>query len=129
MTYQTTDQVTAGCRWKATKRKLFKCALAASLVSTVCLSGCSFHSDWLKNGRKVGPNYCKPAAPVANSWIDFNDPRVIADPANDRDWWGAFNDPSLDMLVDAAYCGNLPLREQGQRVMEYRARGARHSCR
>jgi NodT family efflux transporter outer membrane factor (OMF) lipoprotein len=108
-------------RWNAYRRKLGRSLLHASLLSVVALSGCQYHQNWWKNGRKVGPNYCKPAAPVADSWIDFNDPRVIADPANDREWWRVFNDPALDMLVDSTFRGNLPLREQGQRVMEYRA--------
>ena len=32
--------------------------------------------DWWRNGFKVGPNYCPPAAPVASEWIDYADPRV-----------------------------------------------------
>jgi NodT family efflux transporter outer membrane factor (OMF) lipoprotein len=85
------------------------------------LTGCSYHQQWWQNGCKVGPNYCKPTAPVAESWIDFNDPRVLADPAQDRGWWQIFGDPVLDSLVDSTYRGNLNVREQGQRVMEYRA--------
>ncbi len=112
-----THQAIAPKRSKSIKRQL----LVASLMTSVSFSGCAYHSNWWKNGRKVGQNYCKPAAPVADSWIDFNDPRVISDPANDRDWWRVFNDASLDMLVDSTYRGNLTLREQGQRVLEYRA--------
>lgn len=108
-------------RWKLVQGRVRRGVVAAAMVSTLCFSGCSYHSNWWKNGRKVGPNYCKPVAPVANEWIDFNDPRVISDPANDRDWWRVFNDPSLEFLVDSTYRGNLPLREQGQRVLEYRA--------
>ena len=33
-------------------------------------SGCTSLSEWRQNGYKVGPNYCKPPAPVASEWID-----------------------------------------------------------
>jgi NodT family efflux transporter outer membrane factor (OMF) lipoprotein len=91
------------------------------LLAMSSASGCMTCGNWLHNGFKVGPDYCKPAAPVAENWIDFNDPRVISEPANDRDWWKVFNDPFLDSLIQSTYQGNLPLMSQGQRVLEYRA--------
>jgi NodT family efflux transporter outer membrane factor (OMF) lipoprotein len=103
-------------RWQRRRRWLATC-----LLSMTTLTGCSYHQQWWQNGCKVGPNYCKPTAPVAESWIDFNDPRVLADPAQDRGWWHIFGDPVLDSLVDSTYRGNLNVREQAQRVMEYRA--------
>ena len=42
----------------------------------VCLSGCTSLSDYVHNGFKVGPNYCKPNAPVAEHWIDAADIHV-----------------------------------------------------
>lgn len=96
--------------------------LVFTMLLTACgLLGCGTGRNWLHNGFKVGPDYCKPAAPIADNWIDFNDPRVISAPANDREWWKVFNDPILDSLVQTTYQGNLPLRSQGQRVLEYRA--------
>jgi NodT family efflux transporter outer membrane factor (OMF) lipoprotein len=95
--------------------------LMICLLLLVQAFGCAYCGSWCKNCFKVGPDYFKPAAPVADSWIDFNDPRVISDPANDRQWWTAFNDPAIDSLVQSAYRGNLPLRAQGQKVLEYRA--------
>jgi NodT family efflux transporter outer membrane factor (OMF) lipoprotein len=91
------------------------------LLAIVGSSGCATGSNWLHNGFKVGPDYFKPAAPVADNWIDFNDPRVISGPANDREWWNVFKDPILDSLVQSTFQGNLPLLAQGQRVLEYRA--------
>ncbi len=32
--------------------------------------------EWWHNGLKVGPNYARPAAAVADDWIDANDPRI-----------------------------------------------------
>jgi NodT family efflux transporter outer membrane factor (OMF) lipoprotein len=97
---------------------LLTVSLFFALVSS---SGCMYGRNWLHNRFKVGPDYYKPAAPVADKWIDINDPRVISSPANDRQWWNAFRDPTLDSLVQSTYQGNLPLLAQGQRVLEYRA--------
>ena len=91
------------------------------LLAVAGFSGCASCKNWAHNGFKVGPDYCKPAAPVAENWIDFNDPRIISGPANDQEWWKVFNDPTLDSLIQTAYQGNLPLLSQGQRVLEYRA--------
>lgn len=84
-------------------------------------SGCTSLRDWYRNGFKVGPEYCKPAAPIADNWIDFNNPAVISNSEDDRQWWTAFNDPALNSLVQATYESNLPLHAQGQRILEFRA--------
>jgi NodT family efflux transporter outer membrane factor (OMF) lipoprotein len=84
-------------------------------------SGCTSLGDWYRNNFKVGPEYCKPAAPVADSWIDFNNPAVISNSEDDRNWWTVFNDPALNSLVQATYECNLPLHAQGQRILEFRA--------
>jgi NodT family efflux transporter outer membrane factor (OMF) lipoprotein len=99
------------------------------LITLVCLalglstlSGCvTSCKEYFKNGFKVGPNYCKPAAPVANEWIDYQDGRVISTPQAHWAWWRNFNDPVLDDLVQTASQQNLSLREAGFRVMEARA--------
>jgi NodT family efflux transporter outer membrane factor (OMF) lipoprotein len=85
------------------------------------LSGCTSWGDYVRNGFKVGPNYGRPAAPVAEQWIDASDPAVSSGPANDAAWWQAFHDPILDSLVQTAYQQNLPLRVAGLRVLEARA--------
>jgi NodT family efflux transporter outer membrane factor (OMF) lipoprotein len=78
---------------------------------------------WVRQGFKVGPDYFKPAAPIAEDWIDFNDPRVISDAqcVDHAAWWQAFNDPALDTLVHSVYQQNLPLRVAGMRVLEAQA--------
>lgn len=95
--------------------------MAATVLAVCGSSGCMHLNNWLHNGFKVGPDYCKPAAPVAENWIDFNSPAVISNPADDREWWKAFHDPALDSLVQSTYQGNLKVHAQGQRVLEYRA--------
>ena len=61
--------------------------------------GCTSLSDYIRQGFKVGPNYCTPPAPVAKDWIDATDIRVRK-PADDLSrWWTVFNDPTLDSLI------------------------------
>src|SRR6266849_2838426 len=61
--------------------------------------------DSLRNGFQVGPNYCRPPAPVAPEWIEANDPNVQN--RHLQDWWGVFNDPALNSLIHSAYDQNL----------------------
>jgi outer membrane protein TolC len=87
----------------------------------------------LDNGLKVGPNYCRPPAPVAEHWIDAARPADNGDAAGAAKpkvlevsedltaWWSVFNDPVLDRLIADAYRQNLTLREAGFRVLEARA--------
>ncbi len=87
----------------------------------ICLTGCTPWSQYLHNGFKVGPNYAKPAAPVAERWIDAADERVRSVSTDENLWWAVFNDPVLNGLVQSAYQQNLSLREAGFRVLEARA--------
>jgi NodT family efflux transporter outer membrane factor (OMF) lipoprotein len=93
---------------------------AAALAATAC-SGCTSLREYIDNGFKVGPNYCKPVAPVAANWIDYQDSRVNAEPADLRQWWTTFNDPVLASLIYTAYSQNLTLRQAGLRVLEAEA--------
>ena len=85
------------------------------------LTGCTPWSEYIHNGFKVGPNYGRPPAPVAESWIDAADARVRSESEDDSQWWTTFNDPVLNGLVQSAYQQNLSLREAGFRVLEARA--------
>ncbi|NIL98974.1 MAG: efflux transporter outer membrane subunit [Planctomycetales bacterium] len=95
------------------------CSLAA-LSGCAQLGGTSL-AEWFRNGLKVGPNYQRPAAHVADQWIDAQDPHVVSRSVDHSHWWTALNDPTLDMLVQLAYQQNLPLRVAALRVMESRA--------
>jgi NodT family efflux transporter outer membrane factor (OMF) lipoprotein len=99
-------------------------ALAAGLLLLITASGCTSWCDYVRNGFKVGPNYCPPCAPVADHWIDDRDPNIGSDPPNDAAWWQTFNDPVLDCLVQTAYRQNLSLRIAGCRILEARAQRA-----
>jgi len=94
--------------------------LAGALLTTVMASGCGLH-EWVKNGFKVGPNYCKPAAPVSPEWIDYRDPRVKSEGPDLAEWWRVFRDPNLDALIETAYQQNISLRVAGTRILQARA--------
>ena len=79
------------------------------------------YAQYFHNGCKVGPDYCKPAAPVAEQWIDANDKRVNTGCDDLCAWWKVFSDPSLDALICTAYHQNLTLREAGFRILQARA--------
>ena len=88
------------------------------------LSGCTHFKEYIHNGFKVGPNYSRPPAPVAENWIDTADPRVRNENDDLSRWWRVFNDPALEALICDAYRQNLTLRQAGCRVLEARAQQA-----
>jgi NodT family efflux transporter outer membrane factor (OMF) lipoprotein len=94
------------------------------LAAAVLLGGCVTTGplEYVRNGFKVGPNYSKPPAPVAGEWIEANDSRV--ERRQLQEWWGVFNDPTLNSLIATAYEQNLNLRVLGTRVLEARAQQA-----
>jgi NodT family efflux transporter outer membrane factor (OMF) lipoprotein len=96
------------------------------LLAVVLVPGCCWVPggrcrDWWCNGWKVGPNYSRPAAPVASTWIDYADPRVKSEEQQLSQWWTIFNDATLDALIQTAYQQNLTLRTAGARILAARA--------
>lgn len=100
-----------------------RCALWAAFIILVSgMTGCTSLGEYVSNGFKVGPNYKRPPAPVADEWIDAEDRRVRSEESVDiAHWWTVFNDPVLDELVADAYRQNLTLREAGFRILQARA--------
>ncbi len=94
--------------------------MVGPLLATLLGSGCGLQ-QWVDNGFKVGPNYCKPSAPVASEWIDYQDPRVKSEEPDLAEWWRVFKDPALDSLIETAYQQNISLRVAGARILEARA--------
>src|SRR5208282_3488650 len=94
-------------------------------IGLLCLGllacGCTPLRAFVDNGCKVGPNYQRPPAPLANGWIDANNPRVKCLPADYSSWWAEFRDPVLNDLVRTAYAQNVNLRIAATRVLEARA--------
>ena len=71
-------------------------------LALAAVAGCTSVRQYFHNGCEVGPNYCRPAAPVAETWIDVNDKRVQTDHNNLHNWWTVFHDPTLDALIQNA---------------------------
>ena len=85
-------------------------AARSLLVASLALGGCA-----------LGPKYQRPPTPLPDAWSGKADPRVAAQSPVSREWWRAFNDPTLDRLVDLAYRQNLTLEVYGLRIVEARA--------
>lgn len=104
-------------------RKGFGTAYLLLAVAVLAMtSGCTGLSRWVDQGFKVGPDYCQPPAPVADNWIDYENPDVDSVPTDYSYWWGVFGDPILDQLIDTASRQNLTLQTAGMRILEARAR-------
>lgn len=107
---------------RATEKPPRRYALIAGVAIAACLlAGCTSTRGWWWNGFKVGPNYGRPAAPVAGQWIDADNPNVRSEATDYSYWWTVFNDPVLNRLVYTAYQQNLPLKIAGLRIVEARA--------
>jgi multidrug efflux system outer membrane protein len=72
-------------------------------------------------GCAVGPNYQMPEMRVPAKWSEAPQPGVTTQPLHVTRWWGTFNDPQLDSLVERAVRSNLDLRQAEARVREARA--------
>src|SRR5580698_2723573 len=83
---------------------------AAMLVLVLVVPGCTSLREWWHNGLKVGPNYVRPPAATAATWIDAADSKISCAPACDQAWWTVFQDPTLNGLIETAYRQNLDLR-------------------
>ena len=95
--------------------------LAGLLLASLLIGGCTSIGEYIHNGFKVGPNYGRPPAPVAQNWIDADDVRVRKEGDDLSKWWVVFKDPTLDSLICFAYRQNLSLRVAAYRVLEARA--------
>lgn len=95
--------------------------ISAKLILAGLLSGCTSPKEWIHNNFKVGPNYQKPPAAIAEKWIDSNDKRVRSETEDISQWWTAFNDPMLAAIIENVYKQNLTLRSAGFRILEARA--------
>jgi NodT family efflux transporter outer membrane factor (OMF) lipoprotein len=86
-----------------------------------CAAAAQAQLSYFRNGCKVGPEYCRPAAPVASRWIDEGNPHLSTWAQREALWWVSFNDPTLNALIQSAYGQSLTLRSAGMRVLQARA--------
>jgi NodT family efflux transporter outer membrane factor (OMF) lipoprotein len=70
----------------------------------------------------IGPDYERPAVPVADGWIVRE--ATYVEPAAEPigPWWESFGDPILTNLIVEAYRQNPSLQAAGVRVLEAQAR-------
>ncbi len=94
--------------------------LPIAIAIAMLASGCGLRK-WADRGFKVGPDYCRPAAPVASEWIDYREGAIKSEPADLSAWWTTLNDPVLDSLIANAYQQNLTLRVAGARILQAQA--------
>ena len=88
-------------------------AIARHMVAVVLFLSCA--------GCLVGPDFSSPSAPVAEKWLEANNPSVETRNQEYREWWKVFHDPVLNRLIEVAYNQNLTLVSAGTHVLEARA--------
>src|SRR4030095_9886505 len=85
-------------------------------ISAVMLLGAAL----TLTGCSVGPHSKKPVLKVNDNW-GVTSTQISAQTPSDSAWWKAFNDPTLERLIQLAYSQNLTLQVAGLRIMEARA--------
>jgi NodT family efflux transporter outer membrane factor (OMF) lipoprotein len=69
----------------------------------------------------VGPDYARPPVSLLKEWSLNDDETISVGQADFRTWWDAFNDQTLNRLIETAYHQNLSLQIAGVRVLQARA--------
>jgi len=95
--------------------------LTAAAAISMAMTGCAPLKHWWHNDFKVGPNYCRPGAPVADQYRDSPAESIQPEVAVEAQWWHVFQDPELDRLIQQAYDQNLTLKAAAWRITEARA--------
>jgi len=72
-------------------------------------------------GCSVGPDYQAPKSVMPQAWLEGANVEIDAQPAELARWWGEFNDPLLDSLIERAAKSNLDIALAEARVREARA--------
>lgn len=70
---------------------------------------------------KVGPDFVSPNVQIEEQFLSCEDTRILCDDPFRTDWWGYFEDPILECLIQLALEQNLKLQEAGFRMMQARA--------
>ena len=81
---------------------------AIPVAAAVLVAGCSPHA--LRESDE-------PDVPIPEAFLAEYEPEVAAP----EDWWRSFEDPGLDHAVDAAFKGNLGLRQAWARLSQAQA--------
>jgi NodT family efflux transporter outer membrane factor (OMF) lipoprotein len=88
----------------------------------IAMAGTAIVALVLASGCMIGPDYNRPAAPVAEGWIARDQDGIAPESQPLGPWWESFGDPVLTDLVVEAYRQNPSLQAAGVRVLEAQAR-------
>jgi NodT family efflux transporter outer membrane factor (OMF) lipoprotein len=88
------------------------CAALSVAALMGALAGCA----------PVGPDFARPETGPNEAWYAADLKSLDTSAESLVDWWGVFNDPVLDRLVQLAHAQNNDLKVAGLRVLEARAR-------
>ncbi len=91
---------------------VYKFKIIGLLLIAATLGGCAM----------VGPDFDLPPTELSDSWSEEAKEGLSTAVPEQADWWKAFNDPGLNLLIDEAYQQNLDLQMAGLRILEARAR-------
>ena len=84
-------------------------------------AGCQSLDYWKRNGFRVGPNYVTPQkAPLAEQFCQLDSFKVNVSETVDTQWWNVFNDPNLNLVIEALCSQNLSLQAACYRIREAR---------
>jgi len=93
-------------------RSFYKFKLIGLLLIATALGGCAM----------VGPEFSLPPTELSDSWSAEAKEGLSTAVPEQADWWKAFNDPGLNLLIEEAYQQNLDLQMAGLRILEARAK-------
>ncbi|MEN6624602.1 MAG: efflux transporter outer membrane subunit [Candidatus Sumerlaeia bacterium] len=85
---------------------------------------CLIASAALMSGCLLGPDFKRPSLKLPTRWVGAEEttPTRSTGPAVELgQWWGAFQDPTLNALIDRAMKSNLDVRLAVERVRQARA--------
>jgi len=92
------------------------------ITMSLCARGLMFLAIFFVVGcTRLGPDFEKPEALVAEDWIEVDQEKISRQPADHPEWWTVFNDPVLNQLIETARSQNLTLRSAGLRVLQANA--------
>ena len=100
--------------WRCSRRTLFGGACATVAIA---VAGCTVGPDYKQPTTEMPAGWAAPTtAPTTQNSVATTEP--AADVAR---WWGSFNDPVLDSLIERSLQTNLDLRQATSRIREARA--------
>lgn len=101
-------------------RALHQVLVWTLLAGFLSAAGCRNIAEWRRNGFKVGPDYQRPSAQINEDWVGVAGEEQRFEQVGEvsQQWWGVFDDPILDNLIEKAYANNRDVKTAVYRVVE-----------